>query len=104
MLDRREYLLQPSRHPGHIYRTGTAFDVTSSQKFGSGSRMAVIRIMSLTARMSLAVLVSLVANTRAWAQFMDDPHDANQPQGYSSLGLRSEERRVGKECRCRWAP
>jgi len=88
MLDRREYLLQPSRHPGHIYRTGTAFDVTSSQKFGSGSRMAVIRIMSLTARMSLAVLVSLVANTRAWAQFMDDPHDANQPQGYSSLGLR----------------
>ena len=37
--------------------------------------------------MGLAALVSFMANTPAWGQFPDDPHDAGRPQGYSSLGL-----------------
>jgi tetratricopeptide (TPR) repeat protein len=88
MLDRLEYLLQPLLHLGHANRAGAAFDVTSSQSFGSSSRMAARRIVSVSAGMGLAVLVLLVANTPAWGQFPDDPHDASRQQGYSSLGLR----------------
>ena len=88
MLDRRESLLQPLLHARHAYGAGAAFDVTSSQIFGSSSRVATIRTSNVTAGMRLALLVSIVMITPAWGQFPDDPHDAYRPQGYSMLGLR----------------
>ena len=50
--------------------------------------MAVTKTMNAAARLSLAMLVSFTANTLAWGQFPDDPHDASRTQGYSSLALR----------------
>ena len=56
-----------------------------------------------------------IIESEAWTKgglqnYLNNPvilfnHDYNQPIGRAiSLGTRSEERRVGKECRSRWSP
>ena len=39
-----------------------------------------------------------------YAYTYDNPARTPAPEGYEPFDIRSEERRVGKECRSRWSP
>ena len=49
-------------------------------------------------------LALLASRGRPWPEFWRAWRTARQAQAPDWDGLRSEERRVGKECRSRWSP
>src|SRR5690554_8184858 len=66
-------------------------------------------------RLTVLIAVFLMLSTAAFAQFLPIPDFYHRyddmvdkilfwENEYPDLVMRSEERRVGKECRCRWSP
>ena len=67
---------------------------------GPTKRLAALSIGAAALALALLAVVPLPALPQAKAQ--GDPHP--QPCELFSDATRSEERRVGKECRSRWSP
>ena len=64
----------------------------------------IVRYLLITLSVILGVLVFLsITGTVAHAAGLVD-NTVSDANAYSKYPLRSEERRVGKECRSRWSP
>ena len=62
--------------------------------------------VSSSTKSSYQVFKTLAANLRPWYFFKPDfdTLTSSAKSNISRISLRSEERRVGKECRSRWSP
>ena len=77
--------------------------VAVSREFGSGGRLLGERIaQELDLRFYDRALIALAARESGFAP--EAFEDAETEAANKFLVLRSEERRVGKECRSRWSP